>query len=177
MDESRLLAGLRKKDEHALAQIIDHYAAYVHTVAAAVIGDRLSEADVEETMADAFLALWNSGEKVLPGKLKAYIGALARNQARQRLRQAKRVLPLEEDVLNLHGDSLEEHLEQQEETALVYHAVLSLGEPDREIFLRHYYYGQPIAEIAKTLDMNPATVKTRLHRGRARLREVLEERR
>ena len=62
--------------------------------------------------------------------------------------------------------------EARERTRL---AVENMTEPDREIFLRHYYYFQSVAEIALALDMNVNTVKTRLRRGRARLKEYLRE--
>ena len=52
-------------------------------------------------------------------------------------------------------------------------AVLSLPQPDREIFLRFYYDCQSIPVIAEKLRMNPSTVKTRLRRGRERLRQQL----
>ena len=50
-----------------------------------------------------------------------------------------------------------------------------LGEPDREIFLRYYYYEQKIAEIADEMAMNAGTVKSRLRRGREKLRQTLEK--
>ena len=55
-------------------------------------------------------------------------------------------------------------------------AVDSLGEPDSEIFKRHYFLYQKTDEIAAVLDMNAATVRTRLRRGRERLREYFGER-
>ena len=48
-----------------------------------------------------------------------------------------------------------------------------MPEPDREIFLRHYFYRQGVAGIALALDMNVNTVKTRLRRGRESLRRAL----
>ena len=48
-----------------------------------------------------------------------------------------------------------------------------MPEPDREIFLRHYFYEQSAAEIALLLDMSTNTVKSRLRRGRERLRAEL----
>ena len=47
---------------------------------------------------------------------------------------------------------------------------------DRAIFLRHYYYGQTVAEISAALAVNPSTVKVRLHRGRKKLKELLLKR-
>lgn len=44
------------------------------------------------------------------------------------------------------------------------------------MFLRHYYYGQSVSEIGAAMGRNPATIKTRLHRGRKKLKELLLER-
>ena len=44
---------------------------------------------------------------------------------------------------------------------------------DREIFLRHYYYAQTVKEVALQMGMKESTVKTRLKRGRVKLKETL----
>ena len=49
----------------------------------------------------------------------------------------------------------------------------ALPDPDREVFLRHYYYAQTVQEIAHCMDLNLSTVKTKLRRGRTRLKEIL----
>jgi len=51
--------------------------------------------------------------------------------------------------------------------------VLSMTQPDKEIFLRFYYYCQSISVIAEKMGMNQSTVKTRLKRGREKLRQHL----
>ena len=59
---------------------------------------------------------------------------------------------------------------------LVRAAVEAMPLEDREIFLRHYYYFQPLARIAEELSMNLSTVKTRLRRGREKLKDELKRR-
>ena len=55
-------------------------------------------------------------------------------------------------------------------------AVDTLGEPDCEIFKRHYFLYQKTEDIAAALGMNGATVRTKLARGRQKLKSYLEER-
>ena len=50
--------------------------------------------------------------------------------------------------------------------------VLLLGEPDREVFLRHYFLAQTVQKISQIMNMNESTVKTKLRRGRGRLKET-----
>lgn len=174
-NERNALRGIRHRDEQALGWMIRQYTPYVSTIIHHIIGVTMSPADVEEVTADVFLALWDSAGKVLPGKVKPWLGQVARNKAREKLRQAGQTLPLEEDVLRIPGDDLAEQFAAREQADMINRAVLQMEQPDREIFLRHYYYGQTVVKIAEVMKMNAATVKSRLRRGRGKLREVLTE--
>ena len=50
-----------------------------------------------------------------------------------------------------------------------------LPSPAKEVFLLHAVEGLPHEEIAKVLDLNPATVRTHFHRARAQLCRVLAQ--
>ena len=91
------------------------------------------------------------------------------------LRAHRIELPLEDAVLEIPSPAPEEALTEREARERTRRAVEAMGEPDREIFLRHYYCFQNVADIALALDMNVNTVKTRLRRGRERLRAELME--
>lgn len=173
MTESNALSGLQKGDQESLGWLIDKYSAYVGAIVHNIIGGSMSQADVEEVTADVFFALWRNAGKVLPPHLKGYLGRIARNAALKKLRERGQELPLEEDILILDGDSLLEQLEKKERDALVRQTVLSMTQPDREIFLRFYYYCQTVPVIAEKMGLNPSTVKSRLKRGREKLRQSL----
>ncbi|MCC8358200.1 MAG: sigma-70 family RNA polymerase sigma factor [Oscillospiraceae bacterium] len=175
MNEKEALRRLARGDEVALGWFIDRYAAYVGAVLHSVTGGAMTAQDREEAASDVFVAFWQSGDRVQPGKAKAYLAAIARNKAKMFLRKSNIELPLEGDVLSVAGEDMEQGLEEREQREILYRAVLSMGQPDREIFLRYYYYCQPVGDIAARLQMKPATVKTRLHRGRARLKEILTQ--
>ena len=80
---------------------------------------------------------------------------------------------MDEDILELPDSSPLSNLEQEEEKRLLRQAVDGLDKKDREIFLRHYYYAQSVAQIASEMNMPESTVKTRLRRGRMKLKEYL----
>ncbi|MDR3209646.1 MAG: sigma-70 family RNA polymerase sigma factor [Oscillospiraceae bacterium] len=175
MDKENAVAALRCGEERALTWLIDRYAAYVGTIIYNIIGGVMSAPDIEEVASDVFLALWENAEKVRTNTVRAYLGGIARNKAKNKLRELGRDLPLDEDLLLVSAQTPEGILEERELRTLVSSAVLSLGPPDREIFLRHYYHCQTVAVIAAELDMNVSTVKTRLRRGRERLKDILEQ--
>ena len=52
-------------------------------------------------------------------------------------------------------------------------AINALGEPDREILIRRYYYEQKPKEIALAMDMSAKQVDNRLYQTKLKLREAL----
>lgn len=81
----------------------------------------------------------------------------------------------QEDVVLVSGDIAAKLTEARERARLVRQAVFALGRTDREIFLRYYYYEQTVSEIADEMDMNRETVKSRLRRGREKLKDMMEK--
>lgn len=174
MREEKAIKKIREQDPEGLRALMDRYIPYVSAVVWNILRYAMAAEDAEEVVSDVFLAAWDQGEDLQVGKVKAWLGAVARNKAKNKLRQLGKELPLEEDLLELaDGVTPQDRLEQQEEAALVRQAVDALPPKDREIFLRHYYYAQSVEEIAQKLKMPASTVKSRLRRGRMRLKDHL----
>ena len=174
MKEELILRKLRRRDPAGLEALMEQYIPYISAVVWNILRGSMAKEDAEEVVSDVFLAAWNRAGDIRPGYTKAWLGAVARNMAKNKLRQMGRDLPLEEDVLEIPDDKTPVSLtEQAEERRAVRKAVDSLGEPDREIFLRHYYFAQTVSEIGQGMDLNVSTVKTKLRRGRQRLKELL----
>lgn len=74
-------------------------------------------------------------------------------------------------------DELDETLtaEHREDLSFVWEAVKELSPQYREAIHLFYYEGCSTAEIAALLKMKEATVRSNLHRGRAKLKEILKE--
>lgn len=173
MDEAKALAGLRRGDEKALEWLVSRYMAYVGAIVWNVVGGSLTVQDAEEIAADVFLTLWRNRERPRDGSLKSYLGAIARSRAIDRLRRETGQPKLEYDELDVTVDSPENNVLAWETRRTLLAAVDAMGPPDREIFLRRYYYGQSAPEIGRKLGMKPETVRQRLKRGRDLLRMVL----
>lgn len=173
MTEEKIIQKIKDRDTRGLELLMDRYIPYVSAVVWGILHEAMTAQDAEEVVSDVFLAAWSQPEAIQPGKVKAWLGAVARNKARNALRHAGRDLPLEEDVLELPDGSSFERLEKKEQAQLLRQAIDSLGPKDRELFLRHYYYAQTVAYISREMKMPEATVKTRLRRGRMKLKEYL----
>ncbi len=176
MNDSEILRGIRSKDPAALQKLMDKYIPYVSAIVWNFLRASMTREDAEEVVSDVFLASWNQAKEIQPQALKAWLGAVARNKAKQKLRQAGFDLPLDEDVLEIPTkETPEGFITQEEQARLVREAVDSLGQPDREIFLRYYWFAQTVAEIGMEMHLNESTIKTKLRRGRQRLKEKLKE--
>ena len=176
MREALLLDRLRKQDPEALDALTARYRSYVCTILSNMLRGIGTREDVEELCADVFMALWQHAAEPEPGNLKPWLGAVARNKAKSWLRR-RRELPMDLDEIELpdDGPGLEDEAIRRELAAAVRKAVDSLRPRDREIFLRYYFYLQPAETIAAELGLAPASVRSRLSRGRELLRKKLEK--
>ena len=101
MNESKMLRRICAGDSGALGAVIGRYTPYVAAIARNIVDPPLQQEDVEEIVADVFVRLWQNAPDVLEGKLKAWLAAVTRNCARDRLRGLHLPEPLEEDMLEL----------------------------------------------------------------------------
>ena len=173
MTEKQLIKELARGELSALETLIRRYTPYVSSVIARILRGR--QADVEELTADVFLAAWENRDRLRPGKVKSYLGAIARNRAFNLLRADRQSLPLEDDVLLLETDGPEKELDRRETVRIIDQALSQLDRPQRELFVRHYYYGQTVREAALAMGVNLSTAKTWLSRGRETLKTILKK--
>ena len=173
--DDKAIAALVRKDQAALGEIIDKYTAYVGTIVWNIVGGKLSKPEAEEIISDVFIALWYNADKVQEGKLKSYLAVIARRKALNTLRSAKFDVSLDDDILELPTDGPEdESVKASDYTALRY-AVDDMGEPDRTIFIMHYWFYRKTSEISAALGLSKSTVESKLWRGREKLRHKLTE--
>lgn len=173
MTEEELILALQKGSTAAFEELIRRYIRYVSSIVFRITGG--SADDCEEITYDVFLAAWNGRDRLPAGKLKGWLGAVARNKAFDLLRSRQDTLPLEDSMIELDVQSVEEAAERRDNAAMVEKALMQLDKPQRELFVRHYYYGQTVREAAEEMQLNVSTAKTWLARGRETLKEILEK--
>ena len=175
LSDEELLAAMYGGDEGALGSIIDRYTAYVWAIVWNIVRGQMDTTDAKAIVSDVFFTLWKNAARVNPKKLKGYLSRIARSRAIDALRRRKQELPLEDDVIEIPIDGPETEVIRQAEYAALQIAVDSLPEPDRTIFIRHYYLYQTLDDISEAMKLNVNTVKTKLRRGKERLRRELTE--
>ena len=168
---------LKRHDEDAFEEVMNKYLPLVSNIVYNIGRDRLSKEDMEETISDIFVILWNNTDKIIEGKLQGYLCRIARTKALDRLSKHKKPQTLDIEELEIQSDfSMEVTAEIDDVTELLHELIDELHEPDREIMLRYYYYQQTAPIIAKILRMNKETVNSKLRRNKEKLRLKLKER-
>lgn len=178
-DEQGLLMAIRQQPEHGLAAAIEQYGGLVQTVIRRTLGAARPQ-DVEECSSEVFWRLYQNVEKFQPGRsLKSYLCGIARHVAIDRMRQLGRTdwqqLPQEENALGVWADPADE-LAAADRQKLVQQCVDALPQPDRDIFILRYYFGERVNAIASRLGLEAKAVENRLYQGRLRLKKALVER-
>lgn len=176
MNDTKLIQALLHGQRGALDKAVSHYSGYVASVARNVLGAQATREDLEEIVSDVFIALWRTADRLDESRpLKGYLAAIARNAAVDRLRRSRPESPLpEEDILPAdEAQGPEAEALRREQAQILRRLLLAMPTEDREIFVRFYYYRQTVREIAAIMNWNESTIKARLSRGRAKLREQL----
>ncbi|WP_158099508.1 MULTISPECIES: RNA polymerase sigma factor [unclassified Flavonifractor] len=169
-----ILQNIKAGDPSGLKALMERYVPYISVIVWNILRDAMSPQDAEEVVSDVFLAAWEQAADLKAGHVKGWLGTVARNKAKNKLRQMGRTISLEENSVDIPApNDLSEAMEQDEERRLVRQAVDALPPEDKEIFLRHYYYAQSIKEISDHMALNESTIKTKLRRGRMKLKEAL----
>lgn len=127
-----------------------------------------NQSDAEDILQDTLIQyLRTSPTLESPAHEKAWLLRVAGNLSKNLLRaQGYR-----------QADQLEETLvaQEREDLSYVWEAVKALPVPYREAIHLFYYEGYSTAQIAQILDQKESTVRSRLKRGREKLKPLLEE--
>ena len=172
MTEERIKQALLDRDPVALEALKREYERYCAAIVRGILSD---PADVEEVVSDVWMQVWTSIPPNDPEHLQLYVGRIARNLALNRLeyRNAgkRAALPMEE----LESVCPDRTLERQALRDAL-EAFLRQQRPEhRQIFLRRYWYGDSIEELAARFGCSGAKVTGILFRLRRRLKDYLEK--
>ncbi len=181
MEDRRIVDLFLARAEEAITALNEKYGRLCRRIALNILRN---ESDAEECQADTALAVWNSVPPHEPDPLLPYVCRIARNLAldRYRYNHAARRGGGADVLLSEIGDIVSdtEGAESEAMTAATASAVSDFlrlqKEDDRRLFVRRYWYGDAVEEIASALGITANSASVKLHRMRTRLRTYLKER-
>jgi len=181
MEDRDIVALFWQRSGDAIPAASGKYGGYCTAIAANILPD---PRDAEECVNDTWLGAWNAMPEQRPSLLGAFLGRITRNLAfdRFRSRHAQKrgggELPLVLEELAAcvpASPSAAQAAEDAELERAVDGFLHTLPERDRDIFLRRYWYAEPLSEVAGRYGMKLNTVKSSLYRSREKLRAFLEQ--
>jgi RNA polymerase sigma factor (sigma-70 family) len=132
-------------------------------------------ADAADVLAETFLTAWRRLDDVPAGEAaRAWLLGVARRVLANQRRGARRHAGLADRLADELAARLPQSASVENVDAGLHHALMRLPERDREVLLLAAWEGLSPTEIAAVTGLRGATVRTRLHRARRRLRAELE---
>ena len=173
--EQDILRRAQQGDSEAFRQLVEAYQTQVYRLALRMCG-----ADgADDVTQDALVAAW----RALPNfrsdcRFSTWLYRLTTNAAIDYLRREKRHRAADDIAeLELPDDAptMQELSERAETQSRVRRALSCLSDEHRQVLLLRYMQELDYGEIAAALEVSEGTVKSRINRAKARLRELLTD--
>jgi RNA polymerase sigma factor (sigma-70 family) len=179
-DEAELISRSREGDLAAFNSLVEHYQTAVFNLCLRMLA---SPPTAEDATQEAFIASYRNLEKFRGGSFRAWLFRIASNACYDELRRRRARPALSLDEPTPSGDrhldapdsapSPEDRAEQSELRETLARALASIPEDQRLAITLSDVQGLDYAEIAEVMQCSLGTVKSRIARGRLRLRAIL----
>ena len=184
LDENKLLECAKHGSERAFEELVRLYEARVFSYAMTLLGNRQ---DAEEVTQDVFVKVWRTLARFRGEcSFSSWVMRITKNTATDALR-ARREPTVSLAAEDENGEEREMDLvdedpasnpsaafERDERIRLVRRAIRKLPHDQREILTLRDLYGYPYEEIARILQLESGTVRSRISRARQHLKKILE---
>ena len=154
MDDRSIVDLYLQRDETAVKETQTKYGSYCYTIANNILS---IHEDAEECVNDTLVSAWNKIPPIIPKSLKAFLGKLVRdislsryraNHAQKRYGGLEVMLDELEECIPSEFD-VQEKLDQQNLDDLINDWLGSLSHVDRVLFIKRYYCGETVKNLAK----------------------------
>ncbi len=180
MDDKRIIELFFARDERALREVTKKYGKLCMHIAENFLSSR---EDREECQSDVLLELWNRIPPEEPNDLRAYVAAIIRSRAIDKLRRdsaGKRggnVLIVSDELISdlADGTSLAEEYESTRAGEVINKFLDSQQKCERAVFIMRYYLMESIKDISARTGFSEGKIKMMLMRMRRRLEEDLRK--
>ena len=183
MDEIALIQSAQRGDIDAFNRLVLAYQHQVFTLAYRIMGEEAAAADAAQ---EAFISAYKHLKSFRGGSFKSWLLRIVTNACYDDLRRRKRRPATSlDDLMNdengetnfdlpAPGEGPETRVQRRELAALLQRGITTLPEDQRIVLVLSDVQGMSYDEIADVTRSNLGTVKSRLNRARAKLRDYLQ---
>lgn len=179
MDDKNIIKLYFERKEDAIKQTETKYGKLCYSIAFNILGNH---EDAEECVNDTYTGMWNTIPPTNPNSLMAFVCKVTRNLSLKRLEFLSRdkrchsvKVSLDELKEVLPDERYAPHTTDTEVEKLINKFLLSQKEDVRNVFIRRYYFFDPLCDIAKRYSFTEGKVKSILFRTRNKLKDFLIE--
>lgn len=177
MEDKRLLDLLWERSNDAIPALAQRFGTRLQRTAMNILDNK---EDAEEAVNDTYLALWNAIPPQRPDPLEGYVYRTGRNVALKKLRfqsaqKRSSAYDLSLDELSgiLPGESIEDILDARALGRSIDRFLGTLSKSDRILFLRRYWFGDRVKDLARQRLTTENALSVRLSRLRQKCKEHL----
>lgn len=180
MSDEEIIDLFFERSEQAISALAEKHGHAVERVAFNILGDR---EDAKECVNDTWLGAWNSIPPQRPALLKAYVCKIARNLATKKYhaklaqkRNSRYDAALDELAACIPDrGSVEDRVAADELSAAINAFLDTLSYEDKFLFMRRYWFADPLSDVARMAGMSYNAAAVRLHRVKAKLKKQLQK--
>lgn len=163
-----------QEQQRAFEQLIRPHVRHLYRLAFRLTGNT---ADAEDVLQDVLIALYQRRDELTSiADLRPWLGRVLYNRfVDSRRRNRSRRLHVVDTIENLPPSETDTEGEAHSQLDIrrVQHALQQMSDEHRHLLLLHCAEGYSLEEIQGITDTPIGTLKSRLHRARARLRQLL----
>jgi RNA polymerase sigma-70 factor (ECF subfamily) len=177
--EQDWLKHARAGDEDAFARLVETYQTAIYNLCYRMLGE---SGEAEDAAQEAFLRAYSQLSTYDPARsFKTWLFSIASHYCIDRLRKRRLTwLSLDDDDLPPHpalqepSPGPEEVSVRREQTAVIQALLAKLAPEDRSVIVLRYWYDLSYEEIAEATRASVSSVKSRLHRARGTVAEMIK---
>jgi RNA polymerase sigma-70 factor (ECF subfamily) len=180
--EAELIKAAQKGKLPAFNQLVLQYQGLAYNVAYRVVGDEDMAADATQ---DSFIKAYKAISQFRGGSFKAWLLRIVTNSCYDLMRQRQRrpSEPLDDlledpdhsSLMTDESESPEDHVLRGELSSAIQSCIGMLPDDQRATLVLSDIQGMNYQEVAEVTGVSVGTVKSRLSRARAKLRDILQE--
>jgi RNA polymerase sigma-70 factor (ECF subfamily) len=176
MEDRDILTLLFARNEQAIAALAAKFGHRLQRLAANILP---TAQDAEEAVSDTYMAVWNTVPPNRPDPIAPYILRICKNISVSRLRsltaqkRSAYEIALDELSETVGRNTLERIIGARILGQVIDRFLDTVPQVDRVIFLRRYWYGDRVKDIARRVSMTENAVSVHLNRLRSSLRDIL----
>ncbi len=184
MDEQALIGAAQRGDLNAFNELVLHYQSQVYNLAYRIMGEGDSAADATQ---EAFISAYRAIGGYRGGSFRAWLLRIVTNACYDELRRRKRrptssldALYVTEaapgQVLAQRSEDPEAYAQRQDLNRVLHDGLQTLPQEQRAALVLSDVQGYNYQEIAEIAGVSLGTIKSRLSRARAKMRNYLSAR-